>query len=250
MIDKDVLINIGLTKNETDVYLCLLRLKEALAGDIAKKTGISRTYIYDTIEKLNQKGLASYVVKNNKRYYRAGSPSKIIDYLKEQASRVNNIIPELLLMHKPLSNKPIVEIYDGPEGMKSILSTFLNSKTKDWLVLGSSGNAESVIGEYLDIFEARRIKQKIKMYSLMNLSEGGIRRGNILEKYPLTQVRYLPKEYTSLVSVYVFGEYISLMLWMKEKPLGVLIKDRDISESFRKHFWVLWELSKKTSKTD
>ena len=246
MINKDTLIQIGLTKNETDVYLCLLQLEEALAGEIAKKTGISRTYIYDTVEKLIQKGLVSYVIRNGKRYYRAASPKKIIDYLKDQEAKINIILPQLLALHKPLTKKPIIEVYDGPEGMKNIYTIMFRTKPKNWCLLGSSGKAEEVVGhDFLDIMESRRSKLGINFKCLMNPTRKARKRGKELSKFPLTEVRYLIQEYVSPVSTYLFGDYTSLMLWMKEKPLAVLIHDKDITNSFKEHFKLLWKLSKK-----
>ena len=245
MIDKDVLIQIGLTKNETDVYLCLLQLDESLAGEISKRTNISRTYIYDTIEKLQQKGLVSYVVRNGKRYYRAASPNKIIDYLKDQEAKVNLILPELLNLHKPLAKKPLVEVYDGPEGMKNIYTIMFRLKPKEWWLLGSSGKAEEVVGhDFLDIMESRRSKLGIRFKCLMNPTEQARKRGKELTQFPLTEVRYLVQQYVSPVSIYLFGDYTSLMLWMREKPLAVLIKDKDITHSFKEHFKILWDISK------
>lgn len=245
MIDKDILIKIGLTKNETDVYLCLLQLEEALAGEISKKTRISRTYIYDTIEKLTRKGLVSYVVRNGRRFYRAASPNRLIDYLQEQESKVNLILPQLLLLHKPLPKKPLVEVYDGREGMKNIYTIMFKVKPKEWRLLGSSGKAEEVVGhDFLDIMESRRAKLKIKFKCLMNPTEQAMKRGCELVKFPLTEVRYLKQDYVSPVSVYLFGEFTALMLWIKEKPLAVLIQDEDITNSFIEHFNVLWSISK------
>ncbi|MBI2129634.1 helix-turn-helix domain-containing protein [Candidatus Woesearchaeota archaeon] len=245
MINKDNLMQIGLTKNETDVYLCLLQLEEALAGEVSKKTGISRTYIYDTIERLAQKGLVSYVVRNGKRYYRAASPNKVIDYLKEQEAKVNLILPELLALHKPLIKKPVVEVYDGPEGMKNIYTIMFRTKPKEWLLLGSSGKAEEVVShDFLNIMESKRAKLGIGFKCLMNPVPQAIKRGKELVKFQLTEVRYLPQTYVSPVSIYLFGDYTSLMLWMKEKPLAILIHDKDITRSFKEHFKILWELSK------
>jgi len=246
MIDKDTLMQVGMTKNETEVYLCLLQSDEALAGEISKKTKISRTYIYDTIEKLMQKGLVSYVVRNGKRYYKAASPNKVIDYLKDREAKVNLILPQLLALHKPLTKKPIVEVYDGAEGMKNIYTIMFRLKPKEWQLLGSSGKAEEVVGhDFLDIMESRRAKLKIRFKCLMNPTEQARNRGKELSKFPLTEIRYLTQEYVSPVSIYLFEDYISLMLWMKEKPLAILIKDKDITNSFKEHFNLLWKLAKK-----
>jgi sugar-specific transcriptional regulator TrmB len=246
MINKDTLMNIGLTKNETDVYLFLLQTEESLAGEIAKKTGISRTYVYDTIEGLIQRGLVSYVIRNNKRFYRAAHPTKIIDYLKYQEENVSLLLPALLALHKPAASKPVVEVYDGKEGIKSIFATMFKVKPREWLALGSAGKSVEILGrDFVDILETRRAKLGIVMKIIMNLTEGSRKRGEQLRKFPLTHVRYIAETYDRPISTYVFGNYTAIVLWMKENPLAILIQNKDIARSFEKHFQIMWELSKK-----
>ena len=43
---------IGLTTNESKVYLALLDLGPSLAGQISRKTGLHRRTVYDTTEGL------------------------------------------------------------------------------------------------------------------------------------------------------------------------------------------------------
>ena len=247
MIDKDVLMDIGLTKNETEVYLYLLQTEEALAGEISKSTKISRTYIYDTIQRLQQKGFVSYVIRNGKRFYRAAEPEKIIDYLKFQESNVNLILPQLIALRKPTTSKPIIEVYDGAQGMKNIFTILYKVRPKDWLIMGSSGKSAEVLGEdFADIMESRRVKLGIKMKALMTKTEKGIKTAQRLISYRLTEVRYMSQDYENMVATYIFGDYVTMMLWMKEKPLAILIKDRDIASSFEKHFYVMWALASKT----
>ena len=55
----------GLTGNEIKVYLALLELGSVTAGEILKKIEIHRGAVYDTLDKLMEKGLVSYVIKAN-----------------------------------------------------------------------------------------------------------------------------------------------------------------------------------------
>ena len=65
-MDESILLKIGLTGNESKIYMILLEMGEAIASDLAKKTDISRPHVYDSINRLMEKGLCSYVIKNNK----------------------------------------------------------------------------------------------------------------------------------------------------------------------------------------
>ncbi len=54
---KNVLLESGLEQHEVDIYLTLVALKEATAGELSKKTVVPRTYTYKVLDSLVQKGL-------------------------------------------------------------------------------------------------------------------------------------------------------------------------------------------------
>ena len=56
-MDTQILQEIGLTKNETKVYLALIELGSTPAGRLIKKVGMHRGIVYDLIDLLTDKGL-------------------------------------------------------------------------------------------------------------------------------------------------------------------------------------------------
>jgi predicted transcriptional regulator with HTH domain len=51
---------------------------------------ISRTYVYDGIQNLINKGLVSYVLKNGRKYFRALNAEKLLDYLDEREKQLQD----------------------------------------------------------------------------------------------------------------------------------------------------------------
>ncbi len=160
MVEKSLLRKIGMTDNEAEIYLTLLKMGEALASEIAAGSKISRPHVYDSINRLIEKGLASYVIKNNRKYFRGASPHKLIDYLKDKEldikrkeKEVTEALPALLRLHKPKKPKPIVEVYEGKEGMKTILNDIIktckdNPKAADFVGFGESAKKGETIAPY------------------------------------------------------------------------------------------------------
>ena len=70
MIDKEILKSIGLTENESQIYLILLKLGEGNISQIANHSKISRPNIYDIIKVLVEKGSVSFIIKKKKKYYK------------------------------------------------------------------------------------------------------------------------------------------------------------------------------------
>ncbi len=81
---KESLKEIGLSDSEAVIYLTLLKKGELSVAEISQTSGLHRTNIYDSLEKLKEKGFVAFVLKENKQFYRATAPKIVLDYLKEK----------------------------------------------------------------------------------------------------------------------------------------------------------------------
>lgn len=114
-----ILENIGLTQNESKLYIALLRSGCSTADAAAKESTIHRSNSYDALERLVKRGLASTIVKNNKRYFQAADPECLFSLLKDKESRLKEILPTLGL-NKSLSRLSKVQVFEGLRGIKTI----------------------------------------------------------------------------------------------------------------------------------
>ena len=55
----DFLINIGFTLNEAKVYLALVKFRLLNGYEVAKESGVSRSLVYDVLNRLVTKGFAN-----------------------------------------------------------------------------------------------------------------------------------------------------------------------------------------------
>ena len=83
-----------------------------------KKTGLHRVLIYDALESLIKKGLASYVIKENIKYFQAADPQRLLNFIEEKQEQAKSIIPELALLQTQSHKKQTVSIYEGIKGLK------------------------------------------------------------------------------------------------------------------------------------
>jgi HTH-type transcriptional regulator, sugar sensing transcriptional regulator len=94
---------IGLTDLEADVYLKLLKLKEAKISQISKETNVTRTQLYPLLEKLVGKGFVEKT-GNNIAIYRAIDSDEIISLLNKWKEKQLKLLKELELEFKKLKN--------------------------------------------------------------------------------------------------------------------------------------------------
>jgi sugar-specific transcriptional regulator TrmB len=244
---KETLIGLGLSSREAEAYYVLLMVEEALASEVASKTGESRTNTYDTLAGLIKKGLASYVIKNNKKYFMAHHPKKLLEWMelrKEEISKqegvVASLLPDLEALRKPKEKGVVVEVYEGKEGMRTMFKETVDSSVKskkEFLVFGAiAGHLRELDPIYHERYYKERAKKKVKTRYVF--IEG--------EKHPVapySSYRYLPKIYRSFVATAIHGDEVSF--WLLTKPeIVILVRSKEFAETFRGNFEALWKLAR------
>src|SRR3989344_1798852 len=126
-MDTKALENIGLTDGEIRVYLALIKLGPSTSGPITDKSKVSSSKIYNILERLMQKGIVSYIIKEKTRYYQAEDPLKIKEYLNQkekdfqkQKEEVDKLIPQLQLQKQLEKTKSEAQIYKGFKGIQAV----------------------------------------------------------------------------------------------------------------------------------
>lgn len=243
----ETLVTLGLSRREAEVYYALLQVEDSLASEISEKTHESRTNTYDTINSLIKKGLISYVVKNNRKYFMATNPKKLLEWIdlkKEEIEKeketVEKLIPDLLKLKLPKEKKVIVEVYEGKEGLRTMFKETLESSKetkKEFLIFGAiAGSLRELDPIYHERYYREREKYKIKTrYIFIKGEEHPVA--------PYSQYKYLPQVYKSFVATAIHGNEVSF--WLLTKPeVVILIKSAELAETYRSNFEALWKVAK------
>ena len=145
---RGFLSEIGLTKGEARVYLCLLSLGQTTSGPIIAQSGISSSKVYEILEKLMQKGLVSSTTLNKTRHFQATSPSKLRDYLSAQEDALNRRrslleqnLPSLQADYRGNKALQNAEFFVGVQAIKTMLMGLIEDARKgdEFLFFGGSG---------------------------------------------------------------------------------------------------------------
>jgi len=236
-MDLETLKQFDLTKNEALVYKALLELGPSLAGQLSRKTGMHRRTVYDTTEMLIKKGLIGYILKNNRRLFEAVNPKKFLEIEKEKQELINENLNEMLLLYEKTKEKEETNFYKGKLGLKTVFEDQIETK-KEILIIGASPLAYEILQFYFKWFDKRRKENKIKTRIIFNQTDKKL---NI----PLSEIRYLPQKYSSPLAVNIYGDKVAIILWSKENPFAIVIKNKEISEGYRKYFELMWGIAKR-----
>jgi len=233
---KENLKEIGLSASEATIYLTLLKSGESSVAEISQFSGLHRTNIYDSLEKLKEKGFVAYVLKGKKQFYRASDPELVLNYLKEKEEKIFNIIPKLKDLQKEIKEKVIVEVFKGKEGIKASLKDILINK-KEVVGYNISGQLRKYLPEFAEYYFREQNKFKIKHRFIYT-------KGIVKPSSKFYEVRYLPKEYTATTITLCYNNTTLNLIWEPEM-IAIMIKSKQIAEDYKKNFELLWKIAKK-----
>ena len=251
-MESDVLREIGFTNGEIKVYSALLELGSTATGKIVKKSGVSSSKVYTILDKLANKGLVTHVIRENRKYFQASSPRKIMDLLKEKEKSIktqeemfSKILPAMLSKEKSAEKRHEAFVYEGYGGVKTYFENLLKeSKGEERLVFGArSGYPVSKPAQrFFRLYDRRRAKAGIKLRMIFN-EDMRASAYKMYKNQPLTEVRFLPN--VTMSSIGISKNSIDILLWTKDTAVVFAIRSREVANTFRKYFEVLWKTAKK-----
>lgn len=242
----------GLTDGEIKVYLALLELGSSTTGPIVDKSGISRSIIYQILQKLMQKGIVSSVIKEKTAYFQASDPNKILEYIDrrqkeidENRKKVEVLLPELLLKQK-FAKKSEVNMYFGFEGIKTAASEHLFAKLKrgeEFCYLGVYAHQLEKYHSYWQMDHRRRIQAGLTVRLLFNHDTDPkvLKNRNSFKgcdaRYMLPGIK-TPAWFMTYKDTTVIG-------LQSPSEIAVEIINQDIADSFQVYFEEFWKKSEK-----
>jgi len=239
---RETLKRIGFSSNEAKVYLTLLKIGSSKAGKISKETHINRTTTYDALKRLLEKGLVSYVIKANNKWFEAVNPRRLLDFLKEKQDDLQKILPQIQTIHKIPKEKQNVTLFYGYKGIKSVFQDMIKIG-KTILVLDSECYMPDKMLYYTQYFVKQLNKKKIKVKHLVR------EHPEVRERWDdesvlsskLTEVKFKHLKFKSNSVIDIYGDKIAIIIW-SEPPEAVIIQNKSVADVFRNYFEMLWEL--------
>ncbi len=248
-MNTELLEKIGLSKAEIKAYVALLELGVTTTGALTKKSGIPSSNIYPVLNELISKGLVSYTITANKKYFRAEDPQRLTEFVAEQKqnleaqeTKLKEVVSELIKKQVKTEAKQETYIYGGIKGIKTALEFFLKviKKNDTFYVIDASRSSNEKLMGYFNDFHKRRAQQKIN-YKIIYGHES-MQFAKERKTYALTKVKVLPKTVRIPSVFWIFQDYVVISVF-SEEPVALVIKSQQISDSFMAYFDVMWNIS-------
>src|SRR3989344_8663163 len=208
-----ILEDIGLSKAEIKVYLSLLGLGSVPSGKITRETNMRKSTIYESIRRLQEKGLVSYVIKDGMKYFEGTDPNKIIDFIHDKKRKLDETENEARKLIQDLKKgldtiKPQAEahVLVGIEGFKTMRRDALRNSKGEILLIGAIAKEDEVIPGYFEEWNKERQKHGIKLKILYKESARNKIIKSIIGNY--FEHKFLSNEIESPAVTNIYGDRV------------------------------------------
>ena len=230
-----VLEKLGFSPNEIKVYLTLNKNGSTTAGKISKLANIDRSSAYNSLKLLQERGLVSYVLEGNVKYFQVTGPRRLLDYLKEQEEDVKEILPQLQAQHKANKQEGQVRLFKGLKGIRSIFYDIIRTG-EDNYVYGSEGQFSERMPEFAHQFSRMKKEKGIKTHMVCRKDRKEIDVAN-------KDYRYAPGITESPAVTNIYGNKVAILIWTDE-PEGIVIENATAAKAYKSYFDFMWKHSK------
>jgi len=235
MEPKD-LVDAGLTSNQAKVYLKLVKEPAQSGGQIARGMSMDRSFVYNVLAALSDKGLISHIFKDNIKIFYPTDPETLLKDSEEKKERITSIVEELHKIKGTTNAERIVLVYNGKAGLKVFMRELLECTSFSSLGGGGLYNIFDILKtefpHYLKVFEEKNTQGKI-ITSPEN-------EDNMKKTYDNLNIKIKTMAgLNNSVCFTLFSDKLAIYS-LEEKPYVIIIEDKSVADTLTEYFNKVW----------
>ena len=241
------LTSLGLTQGEAKVFLAMIQIGPSRVGKIVEKSGVSQSKIYNVLDRLVLKGLASYNLQDNIKHFQSLEPSRLHEYIqkkedeiKRQKEGITQLVNDLT-KNIYATKRSTSEIFVGERSLRSAYMTLLSDAKK--------GDILRYFYPYPDAHEnASPFYSRFYKYQK---SKGIVERGIVTIDFKNSEhFKEIPKDvklrYVDFPLPGTIDMLMNKLLIVDWKTItGILITSSEIASIFINYFDSMWRIAKR-----
>ncbi|MFA6445947.1 MAG: helix-turn-helix domain-containing protein [Candidatus Paceibacterota bacterium] len=240
-MDKSkILEKIGLTKNESAIYLALLEMGTSNISKISEKTSIHRPLIYKAIPSLLDKKLITKTQKFKSIVYGAEPPNRLETMFDDFKIDFFEILPDLEDTYASGEKKPKIRFLEGKDGTKRVFDDVVRSlKTNDVFYRYSSNqDGQEKKDKYLPkIYRKMRDAKKLQREVITN-EQTAKNKPPKLDRF----AKVMPNDFGPFdhnVTEIIYGNKVAFIDYNSE--IAMIIESKRIAEFQKQIFKMLFK---------
>lgn len=240
---NELLLKLGLSIKQINVYLALLELGSQPASIIAKKVNLPKSTVLFICENLKELGYLQKSQQGKTQIYYA-EPEFLEKAVNQDISNkkqaLEKAMPLLKEFKSPFTQKPQLSFFEGVQGCKKAYLQLLDSKT-EILEFGVHTDLEEKFGKkFMDNFIQKRIKANIELKGIVNLDDShqNLAKSN---KIHLREIQFLNSDKGVLYSSICIFDKKVLLLNLHGDAFAILIESEQVYKTLKTIFKASWQ---------
>jgi len=252
--DEKILIEAGLSEEQSAIYSALLDKGPLKAGSISSWTGLKRGLVYKVLDQLENMGLISQKGGDGTvAVFSPNHPSRLSEIMEQKEKSfalaketVSFSLGALSSKFNLLSGKPNVQFHEGKEGIEKVLEdTLLVPPGTEIYTYADIEAITKYIPKINDDYSNKREKLQIKKRAFL-LDTPKARQ--LITDYhtETTEIKFIKADAFEFDTVMQIYENKISYITLKDKTMiGVIIEDESIYKMHKKLFDYFWEITPK-----
>jgi sugar-specific transcriptional regulator TrmB len=244
---KTLLKKLGLSENESLIYVALLENGELTPPEISERISLGRQNTYAILKALEQKELVKKDLRHNKIHYQPESPERLEEIYEEKLAEINknkellnNKMPQLLSFYNLAKDRPGISMFSGIEGAQKLYEDTIKRKPGVIKVIYSEKGKNSYLEAWIKrAYTPKRLANQTKIQEIINTKE---KNDPEEEKKLLWEKRYInmPKMPKS-VDIMIYDDNVTFLNFAKKEPWGFTIDDALVFAAISSLFDLAWD---------
>lgn len=251
---RSYFIQIGLSAEIANVYLALCKYGPQSLLSLSRNAGVERTRLYRLLDSLIASQLIEIEEEYKRKLYKAAPITNLQILLSKKQQSLNDLHNKLDGLQTELNQAAFasphahVQFYQGKEGIKQMLWNETRTNNENLSIL--HGNMQTYTNEVFFARWAERCNANgitfrsvvsdhfLRMQKTWYISHNNTKLAN-------WQGRYIPASLFAIThSTIIYGDVVAYYNWEDGETFGSEIHNKQIAQTQRQFFELLWALGK------
>ncbi|MGI6103338.1 MAG: TrmB family transcriptional regulator [Patescibacteria group bacterium] len=232
---------LGFTANEATLYRTLLTLGETTPATLAKRSKLTRTYTYDLLRTLKEKGFVTSAQRNGKRHVSAVRPQQFKAVAEHKLAALDALIPELEGLYRGAAHKPTVRYFEGYAALEAVRAEII-TEAKELRFFGATTDWIAHVDDW-QTFAKQFVEKNIRVFDLVPRCPETLEYGQLYVG-TTSRMRFAPPEWQFQANVAIWGNKTAFISYADEMH-AVIIESAAITATLTTTFEILWKLGKR-----
>jgi len=242
-MDTAIFKELGFTERETKVYTTLLEYGTSTVGPLSEHCGLPRAKVYETITRLIDKGLVSYIIISKTKHFQAAPAKTIIELLDERKRALAIALGELEAKQKHHEHPQTAIVHEGYNAVKARFDRLADELTPRETYYAFAFKNDYKHPGAPHFFRAFHFKLAEKKITDKILASQEVRNDvkKAYEKNNNIAIKFITRN-TPLGVCIIPGKIIQLV-W-GERPTAIEITSPQIHHQYKQFFEEMWKEAK------